>query len=113
MRVIDYEWNLRPLMAQRGMYATTDIDPLLRERGITLSATQVYRLVTGKPERLNLAILVALCDALGCDVGDLIKPLVVSTARRRKATGTIGGTSPRRPAGKTARPVRARIAPVE
>lgn len=43
MRVLDYEWKLRPLMAQRGMYATTDLDPLLRERGITLSSTQIYR----------------------------------------------------------------------
>jgi len=111
MRVLDYEWNLRPLMAQRGMYATTDIDPLLRERGITLSSTQVYRLVTGKPERLNVAVLVALCDALGCEVGDLIHPLVVSTARRKKATGTSGSTRPMKPPGT--RPVRARIAPVE
>jgi len=111
MRVLDYEWNLRPLMAQRGMYATTDLDPLLRERGVILSSTQVYRLVTGKPERLNVALLVALCDALGCEAGDLIRPLVVSTARRKKATGTAGSTPPRRPTGN--RPVRARIAPVE
>ena len=111
MRVLDYEWNLRPIMAQRGMYATTDLDPLLRERGIVLSATQVYRLVTGKPERLNLAILVALCDALGCEVNDLIHPVVVSTARRRKVAGAARG-GPLRADPKT-RPVRARIAPVE
>lgn len=110
MRVLDYEWNLRPLMAQRGMYATTDLDPLLRERGITLSATQVYRLVTGKPERLNVAVLVALSDALGCDLGELIRPVVVATARRHKA----GAASPGVPAARARnRPVRARITPVE
>lgn len=112
MRVLDYEWNLRSLMAQRGMYATTDLDPLLRERGIALSATQVYRLVAGKPERLNLAILVALCDALGCEVGELIRPVVVSTARRKKAAGSSHAGPPRGSDGKN-RPVRARIAPVE
>lgn len=97
-------------MAQRGMYATTDLDPLLRERGITLSATQVYRLVTGKPERLNVAVLVALSDALGCELGDLIRPVVVSSARRRRASGS----TPAPPTARTRnRPVRARITPVE
>jgi len=93
------------------MYATTDLDPLLRERGITLSATQVYRLVTGKPERLNVAVLVALSDALGCEVGELIRPVVVSSARRRRATGTSPTGASHRPTKN--RPVRARIAPVE
>ena len=53
------------------MYATTDLRPLLAERGIVLSREQVYRLVTGIPERLSLATLAALCDILGCQPGDL------------------------------------------
>ncbi|NCD17138.1 MAG: XRE family transcriptional regulator [Actinobacteria bacterium] len=112
MRVLDYEWKLRPLMAQRGMYATTDLDPLLRERGITLSSTQIYRLVTGKPERLNLAVLVALCDALGCEAGDLIQPVVVATARRKRSTGTTD-LAPVEARNSRNRPVRARITPAE
>lgn len=108
MRVLDYEWNLRSLMAQRGMYSTTDLDPLLRERGINLSSTQVYRLVTGKPERLNLAILVAVCDALGCEMSDLITSVVVAGARKTK-TVNGRGESPFAAAPKRARPSRARI----
>ena len=108
MRVLDYEWNLRPLIAQRGMYATTDLDPLLRERGICLSSTQVYRLVTGKPERLNLAILIALCDALGCEMTDLIIPVVVAGARKSKAVNARVG-APASATPKRSRPTRARI----
>ena len=60
-----YRWHLRQLMAARDMFATTDLGPLLAERGVELSAAQVYRLVTGTPERLSLRTLVALCDILG------------------------------------------------
>lgn len=56
---IGYQWRLRRLMADMDMYATTQPGPLLAERGITLSKEQVYRLVTGVPERLSLATLAA------------------------------------------------------
>ena len=83
------------------MYATTQLGPLLAERGITLSREQVYRLVTGVPERLSLATLAALCDILGCQPGDLIE-LVTAPAPARP--------SPASPAHRP-RPVRARVAP--
>ena len=44
------------------MFTTTGLVPQLAERGITLSASQVHRLVTGTPERLSLPVLAALCD---------------------------------------------------
>lgn len=62
-----YQWNLRQLMATRGMFATTDLVPLLADRGIHLSREQVFRLVTTTPQRLSLDTLAALCDIL--DVG--------------------------------------------
>ncbi|RVX46400.1 Cro/C1-type helix-turn-helix DNA-binding protein [Nonomuraea polychroma] len=49
----DYRWHLRAVMASRGMYATTDLRPLLAERGFQLSQSQVYRLVAQRPERLR------------------------------------------------------------
>jgi len=63
---LDYRWHLRKIMADRGMFSTTDIIPLLADRGITLSSSQVYRLVTERPERLSLKILMALLDILDC-----------------------------------------------
>lgn len=66
------EWNLRQLMATMGMYQTTDLVPLLAERGVSLSREQVYRLVTQSPQRLSMDILAALCDILNCGVQDLI-----------------------------------------
>ncbi len=86
---LGYRWNLRMLMAERGMFATSDLVPLLAERGVVLSATQVYRLVTQDPERLNLRTLMALCDILGCTSIDLIEP-VAAPAKKRAAAGSAG-----------------------
>jgi hypothetical protein len=47
-------------MAARGLHNTTDLIPLLAERGITLSRPQVYRLVNQKPERVALQVIAAI-----------------------------------------------------
>ena len=44
-----YRWRLRELMAERCTFSSTGLVPLLHERGITLSASRVHRLVTGPP----------------------------------------------------------------
>lgn len=113
---LDYQWNLRTLMAARGMFSTTDLRPLLVERGIALSPTQVWRLVTEKPERLNLKVLMALVDILGCPMDRLIEPIAIPAKRQRRAAGQSGPTEPSSDAEKglgSLRPKRARIVPGE
>lgn len=78
---IGYRWHLRRLMADRDMYATTDLRPLLADRGVVLSREQVYRLVTRVPERLSLHTLAVLCDILDCQPGDLVEPVAAATKR--------------------------------
>ena len=93
---LGYRWRLREVMAARGMYMTTDLAPLLAERGIALSAPQIYRLVTQTPERLSLRTLMALCDGLGCTSTDLIEPVEEPTAKsRRRAAGGAGSADVR------------------
>lgn len=105
---LDYKWNLREVMATRGMFNTTDIRPRLAERGISLSPTQVWRLVTEKPERLSLKVLVALMDILDCAMDELIEPVAAANARRAKAVGETGGAGRDSGVGSF-RPKRARI----
>src|ERR1044072_9928668 len=88
---LDYQWHLRTVMASRGLFATTDVRPLLAERGIDLSPSQVYRLVVDKPERLSLRTLMALMDILGCRMEELIEPVDASSAGRRRAVGGGAG----------------------
>ena len=73
-RRLEFHWKLRQQMAAHDMWKTTQLAPLLRDRGIDLSATQVYRLVTDKPERLSMKTLIALCDIFDCTPNDLITP---------------------------------------
>lgn len=98
---LDYRWHLRKVMADRGMFSTTDLIPPLKERGITLSSSQVYRLVVERPERLSLKILMALLDILDCTMDDLIEPVAAAgtDARKRKAAGaeaSVGDLRPKR-----------------
>ena len=82
---LDYKWHLRQVMAARGMFSTTDLIGPLASRDITLSSSQVYRLVVERPERLSLKILMALLDILDCSMGDLIEP--VAAAGQARAAG--------------------------
>lgn len=107
---LDYEWHLRKVMADRGLFSTTDLRPRLLERGIELSPSQVYRLVTDKPERLNMKVLVALLDILGCQMTELIEPVAARNVRqKRKANAAGAGQGPSDLTG--IRPKRARIVP--
>lgn len=72
---VDYEWRLRLLLAERGVFYASDLHLLLTEHDVTLSESRVWRLVAGKPERLNLHTLMVLCDILDCSPNDLIRPV--------------------------------------
>ena len=81
-RRIGYRWNLRQLMAQRNLWKTTELLPLLKARGINLSNAQVHRLVTGTPERIPAQTFAALCDILECTPNDLFEPYVQMRAAK-------------------------------
>jgi DNA-binding Xre family transcriptional regulator len=95
-RKMGFRWNLRAVMADRGMFATSDLVPLLAERGIHLSREQVYRLVTAPPQRLSMDTLAALCDILAVTPGDLIEIQVVNAQIARAAGETRPAPSARR-----------------
>jgi DNA-binding Xre family transcriptional regulator len=92
---VGYRWHLRQLMAERGLFQTTDLVPLLAERGVVLSREQVYRLVTKVPQRLNLEVLAALCDILEVTPADLVEPYR-QTHKTRRDTGPSSRPRPRR-----------------
>jgi DNA-binding Xre family transcriptional regulator len=103
IKKMGYQWNLRRLMAERELYQTTDLGPLLAERGVSLSREQVFRLVTRPPQRLSMDVLAALCDILECTPNDLIEiQAAKATAKRVAGAGTqptppIRRTTIRRP----------------
>ena len=102
---VSFRWHLRTVLAQKGIFATSELVPLLASRGVTLSREQVYRLVAKTPQRLSLITLSALCDILECSPSDLIEPL--SGAESAPAATP----SPGRAQVSAIRPVKAKITP--
>ncbi len=103
---LDYRWHLRQVMAARGMFATTDLLQPLAQRGVRLSASQVYRLVVERPERLSLKVLMALLDILDCTMDELVEPVAAEPAAKTRAASGGAGVG-------DLRPKRARITPVD
>ncbi len=100
MSEIDYEWRLRPMLAERGITSYAELAPLLASHGVSLSESQVWRLFTGKPERLNLHTLMVLCEIVDCTPNDLIHPVRVRAKARARAAQAggkgVGDLKPKR-----------------
>ncbi|MEU2800897.1 helix-turn-helix transcriptional regulator [Streptomyces sp. NPDC007117] len=94
IRKMGVVWHLRLRMAERGMFQTSALVPLLAERGVDLSREQVFRLVTQPPQRLSVDTLAALCDILDCQPNDLLEVKVVN-AEVRKTAGEAAPAQPR------------------
>ncbi|MFC5791568.1 XRE family transcriptional regulator [Agromyces tardus] len=106
-REIEYQWRVRELMARQRIKSSADLVEPLRERGITLSPSQIYRLVAQDPERIAFKVLVALCDILHCEVNDLVTFTATDARTMRRKTAANGG--PDIPDLRNYRPVRARV----
>jgi DNA-binding Xre family transcriptional regulator len=108
---VDYQWRLREVMAANGMHATSDIIPHLAEHGITMSTSQAHRLVTGRPDRLNLSVLSALCHILGVTADELIPMSADLLNVRPRAVGEPARQPRRSGSAPAVRPVRATVGP--
>ncbi len=104
-RDVDYQWRLAEVMARHGMHNSTALAPLLRERGIELSPSQVYRLVTQRPERISLKLVAAVCDIFDCGPEDLLTVTAADQKRPRKAASDTNVTK----ITDAIKPVRARL----
>lgn len=106
-RHVEHQWHVRELMARMGMRNSRDLVEPLRERGITLSESQIYRIVAQDPERIAFKVLVALADIFRVDVGELVTYTATDTAAQRPKK--VVGSADEVPLAEAYRPVRARI----
>jgi len=95
-------WNLRQLMAENGMFSTTDLVEPLHERGVEISRQMVHRIATKPPQRINVELLAALCDILVCTPNDLLELVYVRT-------GDVPAVNDDGPGIGDLRPIRATI----
>ena len=97
------QWNLRQVMAERGLFLTSDLLPLLAERDVHLSRQYVHRFVTTAPQRVNINLLAALCDILDCGPTELLEPV------REPVVLAKSGTTDSGPGIGALRPIRAKV----
>lgn len=105
-REIHYHWRVREHMARAGMKNSRDLVGPLRERGITLSESQIYRIVGQEPDRIAFKVLVALCDIFDIEAGDLITYTATDT---RQSRSKVVNAAAEVPLLNAYRPVKARI----
>ncbi|MET8779003.1 helix-turn-helix transcriptional regulator [Nocardia sp. NPDC004654] len=67
-------WNLRLAAANRGIWQASQLQRLLAERGLIISAGKMSHLWSGQPASIKLADLDVVCAVLSCEVGELLIP---------------------------------------
>jgi DNA-binding Xre family transcriptional regulator len=83
-------WNLRLAAAQRGIWKASEMQRLLAEHGLVISAGKMSGLWSAQPASIKLDELDVFCAVLGCGVQELL------LAEPEKITRT-GGRDPQVP----------------
>ena len=65
-------WNLRLAAANRGIWKASDLQRMLAERGLVISAGKMSGLWSGRPASIKLDDLNVICAVLGCPIGELL-----------------------------------------
>ena len=67
------KWNLRLAAANRGIWKASELQRMLAERGLVISAGKMSGLWSGS-RAVKLDDLDVICAVLGCEVGELLIP---------------------------------------
>ena len=68
------KWNLRLAAANRGIWKASELQRMLAERGLVISAGKMSGLWSGNPNVVKLDELDVICAVLGCGVDELLIP---------------------------------------
>lgn len=105
-------WNLRLTAANKGIWKASELQRILAEHGLVISAGKMSGLWSGQPGSVKLDDLDVICVALDCQISDLLiaQPQKVSRpgqmAAEQTATGTASGSRvvPKRRDGRSLPP---------
>jgi DNA-binding Xre family transcriptional regulator len=68
------KWNLRLAAAHRGIWKASELQRMLAEHGLVVSAGKMSGLWSGQPASIKLDDLDVICVVLGCQIGDVLIP---------------------------------------
>jgi DNA-binding Xre family transcriptional regulator len=105
------KWNLRLAAANRGIWKASELQRMLAERGVVISAGKMSGLWSGQPNTVKLDELDVICTVLGCGVEELLLPepetVPQPTPSAEPQTAAIGrprAVAPRPRAGRSLPP---------
>lgn len=105
-------WNLRLAAANRGIWTASQLQRMLADRGLVISAGKMSGLWSGQPHSIKLTDLDVLCAVLGATPDELLIPepdtVPAATPAREQPVAAHGaGASsvrPRRGGGRSLPP---------
>jgi DNA-binding Xre family transcriptional regulator len=68
------KWNLRLAAANRGIWKASELQRMLAEAGLRISAGKMSGLWSGSPASIKLGDLDVICAVVGCGVEELLIP---------------------------------------
>lgn len=106
------KWNLRLAAANRGIWKASEMQRLLAERGLVMSAGKLSGLWSGHPNSIKLDELEIFCAVLDCGPDELLirEPAAVplpapqQNAEQAAAAGSGASIRPRKPQRRTPPP---------
>ena len=106
------KWNLRLAAANRGIWKASELQRMLAEHGVVISAGKMSGLWSGQPDTIKLDELDVICAVLGCGVEELLLlepdkvPVPVTASDEHKTAVGRGRTVAPRPGGGRSLPPR-------
>jgi DNA-binding Xre family transcriptional regulator len=81
------KWNLRMAAARRDIWKSSQLQAMLADAGLVISAGKMSYLWSGRPVTIRLDDLDVICAVLGCEISELLEP-EPPAAREDTASGT-------------------------
>ena len=96
------KWNLRLAAANRGIWKASELQRMLAEAGLVISAGKMSGLWSGNPASIKLDDLDVICAVVGCDVSELLiaepaKVVLIAESRDEQqadASGSAASSGP-------------------
>lgn len=99
------KWNLRLTAANRGIWKASELQRMLADRGLVISAGKMSGLWSGEPVTVRLADLDVICAALECSPNDLLLP---EPGKVKTPSADVDGQAAASASGRDADPARPR-----
>jgi DNA-binding Xre family transcriptional regulator len=68
------KWNLRLAAANRGIWKASELQRMLADAGLVISAGKMSGLWSGSPASIKLDDLDVICAVLSCPIGEVLIP---------------------------------------